>query len=171
MYWQQIGSEKKSLKKLPVSAKAVLVTKDGKILLMRKSSGIVDLPGGKVEDGEGLFETLYREVKEETGLKVNSFDFVASWVKHHAVLGDRLVVVFEGVLKKKAKNLSVKMSKEHGWCDYVKPEIIDEIGDMPPGYGNAILICAGRHQTRSAKRKAKKLAQSSGAVNKKKASA
>lgn len=171
MYWRQIGSEKKTLKKLPVSAKAVLVTKDGKILLMRKSSGIVDLPGGKVEDGEDLFETLYREVKEETGLKVKRFDFVASWVKHHAVLGDRLVVVFEGVLKKKAKNLPVKMSNEHGWCDYVKPEVVDEIGDMPPGYGNAILICAGRHQTRTTERKARKIAKAVRAENKKKASA
>lgn len=152
MYWQQLGSEKKALKKLPVSAKAVLVTKDGKILLMRKSSGIVDLPGGKVEEGEDLYETLSREIKEETGLKVKDFEFVTSWVKHHAVLGDRLVVIFEGLLPKKAKKTPITMSDEHGWCDYVKPDVIDEIGDMPPGFGNAISICADRFKTRELKK-------------------
>lgn len=149
MYWQQIGSEKKTLKKLPVSAKAVLVTKDGKVLLMRKSSGIVDLPGGKVEDGEDMFLALQREVLEETGLKLKKFDFVASWVKHHAVLGDRLVVVFEGKLKSKAKKIDVQISNEHGWYDFICPTTADEIGDMPPGFGQAIMICHQRFQTRS----------------------
>lgn len=149
MYWQQIGSEKKTLKKLPVSAKAVLVTKDGKVLLMRKTSGIVDLPGGKVEDGEDMFLALQREVKEETGLKLKKFDFVASWVKHHAVLGDRLIVVFEGKLKTKAKKTEIAMSTEHGWFDFICPTIADEIGDMPPGFGQAIMICHQRHQTRA----------------------
>lgn len=149
MYWQQIGSEKKTLKKLPVSAKAVLVTKDGKVLLMRKTSGIVDLPGGKVEDGEDMFLALQREVKEETGLKLRKFDFVASWVKHHAVLGDRLIVIFEGKLKTKAKKTEIAMSTEHGWFDFICPTIADEIGDMPPGFGQAIMICHHRYQTRA----------------------
>ncbi len=149
MYWQQIGSEKKTLKKLPVSAKAVLVTKDGKVLLMRKTSGIVDLPGGKVEDGEDMFLALQREVKEETGLKLKKFDFVASWVKHHAVLGDRLIVIFEGKLKTKAKKTEITMSTEHGWFDFICPTIADEIGDMPPGFGQAIMICHQRYQTRA----------------------
>jgi len=149
VYWQQIGSEKKTLKKLPVSAKAVLVTKDGKVLLMRKTSGIVDLPGGKVEDGEDMFLALQREVKEETGLKLKKFDFVASWVKHHAVLGDRLIVVFEGKLKTKAKKTEIAMSTEHGWFDFICPTIADEIGDMPPGFGQAIMICHQRYQTRA----------------------
>ncbi len=149
MYWQQIGSEKKTLKKLPVSAKAVLVSKDGQILLMRKTSGIVDLPGGKVEEGEDLFLALQREVLEETGLKLKRFEFVASWVKHHAALGDRLVVVFEARLKSKAKKTDIQMSNEHGWFDFICPTTVDEIGDMPPGFGQAIMICHQRHQTRS----------------------
>lgn len=149
MYWQQIGSEKKTLKKLPVSAKAVLISKDGQILLMRKTSGIVDLPGGKVEDGEDLFLALQREVLEETGLTLKRFDFVASWVKHHSTLGDRLMVVFEAKLKAKAKKVDIQMSNEHGWFDFICPTIADEIGDMPPGYGQAIMICHQRHQTRN----------------------
>lgn len=149
MYWQQIGSEKKSLKKMPVSAKAVVISKDGRILLMRKSSGIVDLPGGKVEEGEDLYLALRREVAEETGLKVKKFDFVASWVKHHAQLGDRLIVIFEARVKSKAKAIDIEMSEEHGWFDFICPTTADEIGDMPPGFGQAIMICHQRHLTRT----------------------
>ena len=149
MYWQQIGSEKKSLKKMPVSAKAVIVSKDGQILLMRKTSGLVDLPGGKVEEGEDLYLALRREVFEETGLKVKKFDFVASWVKHNAELGDRLVVIFEARVKLNAKKIDVIMSEEHGWHDFICPTTTDEIGDMPPGFGNAIMICHHRHLTRT----------------------
>ncbi len=149
MYWQQIGSEKKSLQKMPVSAKAVIISKDGRVLLMRKTSGIVDLPGGKVEEGEDLYLALRREVLEETGLKMKRFDFVASWVKHHAVLGDRLVVVFEARVKAKAKKIDIQMSNEHGWFDFICPTTADEIGDMPPGFGQAIMICHQRYITRN----------------------
>lgn len=149
MYWQQIGSAKKSLKKMPISAKAVLVSKDGQVLLMRKSSGLVDLPGGKVEEGEDLYRALEREIFEETGLRIKNYEFTASWIKHHAVLGDRLIIIFEARLKSKAKKIDIEMSKEHGWHDFICPTIADEIGDMPPGYGNAIRICHDRYLTRS----------------------
>jgi len=149
VYWQQIGSAKKALKTMPVSAKAVLVSKDGQILLMRKSSGLVDLPGGKVEEGEDLYLALEREIHEETGLKIKEYEFTASWVKHHPELGDRLVIIFEARVDLKAKKIDIEMSEEHGWFDFICPTIVDEIGDMPPGYGNAIKICHDRYLTRS----------------------
>jgi len=149
VYWQQIGSAKKSLKKLPISVKAVLVSKDGRVLLMRKSSGLVDLPGGKVEEDEDLYLALEREIFEETGLRITKYVFVASWVKYHPELGDRLVVIFEARLKSKAKKIDIEMSAEHGWHDFICPTIVDEIGDMPPGYGNAINICHDRYLARS----------------------
>jgi len=149
VYWKQIVSEKESLKKLPISAKAVVVSKDGRVLLMRKTSGSVDLPGGKVEDGEDLYLALEREILEETGLEITDFEFVASWVKHNPELGDRLMVVFEAYIHSKAKKIPVELSDEHGWCDFICPTIADEIGDMPPGYGNAISICYDRFLTRS----------------------
>ena len=72
---------------MPVSAKAVLVAKDGKVLVLRKGSGLYDLPGGKVEDHEDLFKALRREIKEETGLKAKEFEFVASWGQTSPAIG------------------------------------------------------------------------------------
>ena len=50
--------------------KAIIV-KDFKFLvLIRSKDGLLDLPGGKLEKGEGVCQGLVREVSEETGLVV-----------------------------------------------------------------------------------------------------
>lgn len=142
MYWEQVQSSRKELEKgLPVSAKVVLMSANGKALVMRKSSGLFDLPGGKVETGEDLFKGLKREVKEEAGLKAKHFEFVTSWVKHHPTLGDRLVLVFTAQLKEKAKDIEIALSDEHKWAEFKGPKGIAKISDIPPGYANALHIC------------------------------
>ena len=50
---------------------------EGKLLCIEKIRGPyqqrLDLPGGSQEEGEGLTETLKREVLEETGYTINSY--------------------------------------------------------------------------------------------------
>ena len=50
---------------------------EGKLLCIEKTRGPYqhrfDLPGGSQEEGEGLTETLKREVPEETGYTLNSY--------------------------------------------------------------------------------------------------
>jgi mutator protein MutT len=51
-----------------------LIINDGKIALIRKSRGAytgkLDLPGGSIEHGEKVEETLVREINEELGANV-----------------------------------------------------------------------------------------------------
>jgi ADP-ribose pyrophosphatase YjhB (NUDIX family) len=53
------------------AASAVVVDQDGRILLHRRSDNeLWSIPGGGMEVGETIAETVVREVEEETGLKV-----------------------------------------------------------------------------------------------------
>ena len=54
-------------------ARIVIERDDGKILLqLRSDFGVWGLPGGMPEPGDSITETIIREVKEETGLTINS---------------------------------------------------------------------------------------------------
>jgi len=53
------------------AASAIVMNGEGKILLHRRSDNTLwGLPGGAMEVGESIGETVVREVKEETGLDV-----------------------------------------------------------------------------------------------------
>lgn len=53
------------------AASAVIVDITGAILVHRRSdSGLWALPGGTMETGESILQTVMREVREETGLEV-----------------------------------------------------------------------------------------------------
>ncbi len=63
---------------LQVGVKALLQNKEGKYLLVRRSSDKYpevgpkwDIVGGRINPGETLLENLKREIKEETNLDMN----------------------------------------------------------------------------------------------------
>ncbi|MBQ4832606.1 8-oxo-dGTP diphosphatase MutT [Pseudoalteromonas sp. MMG010] len=54
-----------------------VIKKDNQIFICKRNEnqhqgGLWEFPGGKVESDETLFEALYRELKEEIGLSINS---------------------------------------------------------------------------------------------------
>jgi 8-oxo-dGTP diphosphatase len=61
-----------------IVAKAVLFDEQSRVLLLKRSDtdelrpGEQDFPGGGVEDGEDVTDAVIREIKEETGLVVES---------------------------------------------------------------------------------------------------
>lgn len=61
---------------LRINANAVITNKDGKILLIRLNNGPwkggLCIPGGGIEPGEMSFETIKREIKEETGIDLKN---------------------------------------------------------------------------------------------------
>ena len=56
-----------------------IVRKDDRILVLVKPNDTLDLPGGRVENGETIKSALRREINEETGLKVEIHDPVEEW--------------------------------------------------------------------------------------------
>lgn len=53
-----------------ISAGGVVLTKNGKVLIMKQENEFV-LPKGHVEDGESEHKAACREIKEETGVSVD----------------------------------------------------------------------------------------------------
>ncbi|THV41867.1 NUDIX domain-containing protein [Glycomyces buryatensis] len=67
-----------------VSARAVVVDKEGRVLLVRHSDNgraFHVLPGGRVEPGETAAEAARREVREETGMQVDIGELL--WVREY----------------------------------------------------------------------------------------
>ena len=69
------------------AASAIITNDEGKILLHRRSDNdLWALPGGAMEIGESIAETVVREVKEETGLDVKLEYIVGIYTdSHHAI--------------------------------------------------------------------------------------
>jgi 8-oxo-dGTP diphosphatase len=59
-----------------------LIKKDGLLLVLKRAMneksfpGLWDLPGGRLEQGENLNQSLLREVKEETNFEIKVLDLI-----------------------------------------------------------------------------------------------
>lgn len=64
--------------RIVVTGGAIIRDQTGRILLQKRSDyGDWGLPGGGMEPGESIEETMIREVKEETGLDVSSYELAS----------------------------------------------------------------------------------------------
>ena len=141
---------------LPVSAKALIMTPRGRVLILRKTNGLFDLPGGKLEMGEGVFDALSREVDEETGLRVDMMALVAAGLKRRPGLGPRLVRVYAGRLTGQGDRMdpgqgvrdggrsgpgavpaAPRLSSEHDWGAFLTPAAALRL-DLAPPYALAL---------------------------------
>jgi mutator protein MutT len=99
--------------KQPIIGVGAVIIKDGKILLEKRKNepgkGKWSIPGGLVELGESVEQTVMREVKEETGLEVEKPEHIDvvdnitrdenGEIKYHFVILDYFVKLKGGTLK------------------------------------------------------------------------
>ena len=104
-----------------------VLLKQGKILLLQRAAServlpnLWELPSGKKETTETIWQALVREFKEETGLKVKIVKPIS--VFDYRLIKDRQKVYTTQInflVKYTGRRLKIKLSPEHGaykWVD------------------------------------------------------
>jgi ADP-ribose pyrophosphatase YjhB (NUDIX family) len=93
------------------SVEAVIIMKGSLLFLRRKNnpaSGQWWFAGGRIHKGESFEETLHREVKEETGLEIESYRFIKAYSRVFPERHDITIVYLC-----KCKENKLKLDNEH----------------------------------------------------------
>ena len=114
--------------KLFVAAKAVIVRPDGKILLLRESSSYDegskedswDLPGGRLNPGEKVTDTLAREVQEESGLAISSSQIIEVF-DHFAKIRVEDCHIVAIYFLARVQSEEVTLSADHDQYEWIDP--------------------------------------------------
>lgn len=110
-------------KKIIVAIKAIIYNEGGKILTIRRSKTAGrraltwDLPGGNLEFGEKIEDSILREVKEETGLEVRELLILGVSEAFDSDYTFRVTIGYTA----KAKTTEVLLSYEHDDFKWVTP--------------------------------------------------
>lgn len=111
-----------------VTVGGMIIASDGEILLVqsKKWPNVYSFPGGKVELGETRVDAFIREIKEETGIRLNSATFALTqesifskefWVHNkHFVMNDYL-----GHLPSNQSKQDVVLNNEHSSYQWITP--------------------------------------------------
>jgi 8-oxo-dGTP diphosphatase len=108
--------------------KVLLYSEEGKILLLERVHPVKgaywDLPGGRLQKGETVMETLRREVEEETGLQcldgASPFDMILTNIRISTSSGDvgLILSIYQCNI---SSSFIPQLSSEHtsfGWFSY-----------------------------------------------------
>jgi len=109
-------------------AKAVLIDKDGKYLLMRRSDHPTflndpDLPGGTLEVGEDPFDTMLREVVEEIGVTLDPASIEQQYAGDEYSAHGTVYHLYTARLDERPE---IVMSWEHSSYDWVDLDVFLE---------------------------------------------
>lgn len=113
------------MREVHVAQKAVLVRADSRLLALRRSKTdptrplTWDLPGGEVEFGEDLAESIKREVREEAGISLPAVTLldVLGWINPE---GEYWISI--GYTAEVPQDAQVTLSFEHDRFEWLSPE-------------------------------------------------
>lgn len=122
-----------------IAIKALIVNKEGKVLILREAAtygdgtqrGRYHMPGGRMEKGEPFEDALKREVMEEAGLEVELEYpiYVGEWRPVIRQVPHQIVGVFIVCTPKTEK---IRLSEEHDDYKWINPTNWREYDVMDP---------------------------------------
>jgi 8-oxo-dGTP diphosphatase len=122
-----------------IVAKTLIFDDQGKVLLLVRSDddkhrpGGYDIPGGKVDDGEGYAEGAAREALEEAGLQLAVTDmhlaFATAKANFNRSHNTEVSIVWLGYVAKLPAGSEVKLSHEHQLYKWLSIEEAAAVSD------------------------------------------
>lgn len=119
-------------KPFALSVKVLVRDESGRCLLLKRSAtskanaGRWDMPGGKVDPGEGFEEALRREVLEETGLEI-ALNGVAGCAESESPSRRIAYLIMEGHVESGI----LRLSGEHDEAAWVEKGALSEVDLCP----------------------------------------
>ncbi len=101
--------------------------------MIRNARNVWEFPGGQVEEGENLIESLEREILEETGISASVGELVGVYsnIQSHIVMLDFLCKSRGGELKTSPESLEVAWVERNEVLSRIAlPVIYDRMKDM-----------------------------------------
>ena len=117
-----------------------VITRDGKVVLLRNERDEWELPGGKLELFESPEECLAREIEEELQLTIEPQSILDSWT-YSIVPGVHVLVLTYGCLESSLDE--AVLSDEHKELRWFPLAEIDTL-NMPEGYKASIRSWSAR---------------------------
>ena len=127
-----------------IGVKALIENDAGEILLLKadvtnhrkQTEPYWDIPGGRIDEGQSVLDTLRREVKEETGLtKIERHEFFTAVISNHEIpIDDKVIGLALMIYKVKISDGSkVRLSPEHTAYEWVdKKEVAERLSHKYP---------------------------------------
>lgn len=134
---------------LRIAAKALVVNKEGKVLILREAKsydegtnhGKYGVPGGRVNPGEPFAEALRREVKEETGLEIQIDKpiYQGEWWPKIKGAQNQIIALY---MLCRTEEVDVLLSDEHDTFVWIEPSEHRQYDIMDPEH-DVIETCIG----------------------------
>ena len=104
---------------IPIASVEAIIKKDETLLFLKRNNPPVKdqwwFPGGRIKKGETLKQALFREIKEETGLKIEIIKFVGVYSRIFTSRHDITIVFLCNCLDSK-----VILNDEHSKYGFFK---------------------------------------------------
>ena len=122
----------------PVSVKAIVISSDRKILLLKRPcEKRWDIPGGGVDAGETLAEALVREMIEETALVIDNAQPLYTYLRAVENKPEKIIQYVLCRLDTLSKDISITLSHEHDSYEFFDYEEVMAL-QMVPSYIEAL---------------------------------
>ncbi len=112
------------------------IVRDKKFLIVKRSKndsflpGFWEIPGGKLEHGESPESGLYRELLEETGLKVKPISALSSWTYGNVDKTQFIQIDYLCEIEQDAQVILSEEHEEYRWVDFEEAKKMDITSPM-----------------------------------------